>query len=136
MAWRPRDVHIFRPYPDEVPWELLAAGGAPEEILAEAIEPDLVRVAKLGERTVGAYAILPVTPVRFRLLALAVADGFRRRGLGRWLAGHAIGLAESKGAREILAPAAGGRDPAARRFLEKLGFAPWEGELRLELEPE
>jgi len=128
---------MFRPYRDEVPWDLLvntgaeAGAGADEDALAAVLELDLVRVAKLAGRVVGAYGIRPLTPTRYELVALVVAEGWRGKGFGRWLLGHAIGLAESRGGREILVR---GQRPAA--FLRRFGFEPAGADLLLELTPE
>ncbi|MEQ8857126.1 MAG: GNAT family N-acetyltransferase [Pseudomonadales bacterium] len=128
---RPRDVDVFRPYPDEVPWDLLAEAGVDEDTLARVLELNFVRVAKHRGRVVGAYGIRPLAPTRFELVALIVADGYRRQGLGRWLLGHAIGLAETKGGREVFASARQGR-----RFLEGMGFEAHADGVRLVLTPE
>ena len=98
MSLDPRKVPIYRPYADEMPWELLPEGLA-------APDPNLTRIAKLGGEVIGAYAIEPVNALHYRITALVVAERHRRQGLGRWLLGHAIGICESKGAREISAPA-------------------------------
>jgi GNAT superfamily N-acetyltransferase len=124
-------VGIYRPYADEVPWDLLADSTAAEDELAAVLALNFLRVAKYGDRVAGAYGIRPVTATRFELVTLIVAEGFRRQGLGRWLAGHAIGLAETKGAREIVYHGATGR-----RFLERLGFEPQGSHLLLTLTPE
>lgn len=98
MSLDPRKVPIYRPYADEMPWELLPDGLA-------APDPNLTRIAKLGGEVIGAYAIEPVNALHYRITALVVAERHRRQGLGRWLLGHAVGICESKGAREISAPA-------------------------------
>jgi GNAT superfamily N-acetyltransferase len=143
-GFRPSDVRIFRPYPDEVPWELLAEAGFDDAELTGALEVDLLRVAKHEGRVAGVYAIRRQQALRYELLLLTVADGYRRKGLGRWLLGHALGLAETKGGREVVAgpcPAAGPSraarpQSAAWRFLSHLGFEPHEAGLRLILTPE
>lgn len=132
------EVQVFRPYPDEVPWELLAEAPVDEALIREAFERNLLRVGKHEGRVVGSYAIAPHTPLCFELIALVVADGYRRRGVGRWLLGHALGLAETKGAREILARRCAGPAAAvAERFLVRAGFRPDDAQtLRLVLTPE
>lgn len=90
-----------------------------------------MRVAKHQGEVIGVYVIEPVDPLRYRLLELAVAPGYRGKGLGRWLLGHAIGLAESKGAREILV-----RGQTSRRFFATVGFEADGADLKLVLEPE
>jgi GNAT superfamily N-acetyltransferase len=133
-GFRPQDLEVYRPYRDDVPWELLAASAAAESAIAAAMDLDLLRVARYAGQVAGVYHLAPQTEVRYRLVSLVVAPGFRRRGVGGWLLGHVIGLAETKGAREIVAampPGAGGR-----RFLERYGFAAGDGAIRLELTPE
>ncbi len=101
MTFTPRDARIFRPYPGEAPW--------PDA------DPDRTRVAKLEDAVVGAYEIERTSATRFRVKALWVDPDHRGNGLGRWLLGHAIGTAESQGAREIEAP-------AGVAFYEHYGF--------------
>lgn len=98
MSLDPRKVPIYRPYADEMPWTLL-----PDCL--DGPDPNLTRIAKLGSEVIGVYAIEPVSALHYRITALVVAERHRRQGLGRWLLGHAIGICESKGAREISAPA-------------------------------
>jgi GNAT superfamily N-acetyltransferase len=120
--FRPQDVEIFRPYSDEIPWELLANADA-----------DYIRVAKFADEAIGAYVIEPESPTCYVLKNLAVDAAWRRRGLGRWLLGHAIGISESKGAREILARSV---PRGARGLFERTGFQPEGEDLRLVLLPE
>ena len=103
VSFAPRDARIFRPYPGEAPW--------PDA------DPAWTRVAKLEDAVVGAYEIERTAPFRFRVKALWVDADHRGNGLGRWLLGHAIGTAESQGAREIEAS-------AGVAFYEHYGFAP------------
>ena len=118
----PRKVPVFRAYPDEIPWELMPAGD---------IDPEWVRVAKLDGEVIGVYAVHPVSRIEFCIDVVAVAPPHRGQGLGTWLLRHAIGVCETKGAREITAPRAPGMSVFA-----KAGFRP-DGELlRLRLMPE
>jgi GNAT superfamily N-acetyltransferase len=126
-GFRPRDVQIFRPYPDEIPWELL-----PEDEGGEAYsEPAQMRIAKLVDEVAGVYVVEPAGALRYRLLNLVVAPAYRGHGLGRWLLGHAIGLAESKGAREVVV-----QGQARRRFFASVGFEEDGADLKLVLTPE
>ena len=118
----PQDVPVFRPFRDEIPWELL-----PEEVR----DPEWIRVAKLNGKVVGVYAVRPLSKVQFRIEAVAVAPPFRRQGLGSWLLRHAIGICETKGAREIIAA----RDPGTSLFA-LAGFESDGNLLRLRLMPE
>jgi GNAT superfamily N-acetyltransferase len=137
-GFRASDVHIFRPYPDEVPWELLGDAGVDDAALAALLDLDFLRVARHQGRVTGAYGIRPQTATCYELVVLIVAEGYRRQGLGRWLLGHAIGLAETKGGREIVTRRGGheGRDRGAERFLTRMGFEPDDAGLRLTLTPE
>lgn len=107
------------------------SAGADRESLQKVVALDLVRVAKLDGRIVGAYGIRPQTPTCYELVTLVVEAGWRGRAFGRWLMGHALGLAESRGGREVLVR---GQHHAA--FLQRFGFEPSGSDLRLELTPE
>ncbi len=121
MAFSYRDVTVYPPFPGEVPEDLVGEGAA----LAD------VRIAKTADGEVaGAYRLAKVDACRFVIEALAVYPSFRGCGVGRWLLGHAIGIAESRGGRVVDAPDAG------REFFLKAGFAPECGRLRLRLTPE
>ncbi len=132
-SFRAQDVEIYRPYPDEIPWDLLALAEADEGRLLETADADYIRVAKYEDKAIGAYVIEPESDTRYVLTSLVVAPAWRQRGLGRWLLGHAIGISESKGAREILIRQPPGR---ARGLFERTGFQAEESGLRLRLLPE
>lgn len=133
QPFRPQDVQLYRPYADEVPWELLLLADPDEARLHGYLDADFMRVAKYLDEAVGVYVVVPLEPTVYELKNLAVHPDWRDRGLGRWLLGHAIGIAESKGGREILV-----RDAPrnARGLFERLGFAPEGDDLRLVLMPE
>ena len=123
MSLDPRKVPIYRPYADEMPWELLPDG-------LDGPDPNLTRIAKLGGEVIGVYVIEPVNALLYRINALVVAEHHRRQGLGRWLLGHAIGICESKGAREISAP------PTGSQLFAHRGFERTPKGHRLQLTPE
>jgi predicted N-acetyltransferase YhbS len=129
--FRPRDTHIFRPYPDEIPWELLSEGDPDEALSAADVDADFVRVARHAGQVVGAYVLQQQAATVFVLENLVVSRSYRSKGLGSWLLGHAIGLAETKGARHILVP---GVRP--RRLFTRVGFVQDGDGLRLDLTPE
>lgn len=118
----PKKVPVYRAYRDEIPWELLPAGG---------IDPEWVRVAKLDGEVIGVYAVHPVSGVEFSIDVVAVAPPYRGQGLGNWLLRHAIGVCETKGAREIVAAG----NPGTSIFA-LAGFVPDGNRLRLRLAPE
>jgi N-acetylglutamate synthase-like GNAT family acetyltransferase len=128
---RPRHLETFRPWDHEMPWDLLLLGGADRQALQEVVALELVRVAKLEGRIVAAYGIRPETPTCYELVALTVEDVWRGRAFGRWLMGHALGLAESRGGREVVV-----RGQRYADFLRRFGFEPSGNDLRLELTPE
>jgi GNAT superfamily N-acetyltransferase len=131
--FRPQDVNLYRPYPDEVPWELLLLAEPDEERLQSYLDAEYMRVAKFEDEAVGVYVIVPQSGTVYELKNLSIAPGWQRKGLGRWLLGHAIGIAESKGGREILV-----RDAprGVRGLFERFGFQPEGPDLRLRLIPE
>lgn len=104
-----RDLRIFEPFAAEMPADLVGDGDRPT-----------VRVAKLGQVVVGAYRLRPESALRFTLAALGVYAPYRGRGVGRWLLGHALGVAESKGGRSVVA--SGANPPDLLRFLAHAGF--------------
>ena len=91
-----RRLRVFQPSSDSMPVRFVGVDGAPREI----------RAVELCGRVVGAYRMRRVDACRFRIVALGVDADHRGKGIGRWLLGHAIGVAESKGARFVDAPLA------------------------------
>jgi GNAT superfamily N-acetyltransferase len=136
-----RGISIYRPYGGEAPLHLLEPGYSEQlfdDALAALEQPArpvghrgpmriqellFMRVAKHDERTeqesVAAYVVRARTAISFELQHLLVDSDFRGRGLGRWLLGHAIGLAETKGARELLVV---GEHHQQAKFLSTYGF--------------
>ncbi|MEM7077288.1 MAG: GNAT family N-acetyltransferase [Pseudomonadota bacterium] len=126
-----RSVEVFRPYNNEFPGELLWDQGVDDARLDIWADAAIVRIAKQDEQILGIYAMDREGSAAFHLHGVIVAPPARRRGLGRWLVGHAIGVAESKGGRYLLAPVAG-----ASRMLSRIGFARTADGLRFDLLPE
>ena len=87
------------------------------------------RIPPAGTESV--YVVRPLSATRYELCNLAVAPPYRRKGLGRWLLGHAIGLSETKGGREILV-----RNARPRGLFERAGFELHGDDLLLTLTPE
>ena len=127
-------VTVYRPFPGEVPDDLVGADAPLDD----------VRIAKVDGhgpkghgpkghgpkgRIVGAYRLAQVDAETFEVRALTVYPAFRGAGIGRWLLGHAIGIAESRGARVVDAKGPPG-------FLQPVGFTPRAGGFRLVLTPE
>jgi len=140
--FRVKDVSIFRPYPDEIPWELLLAADPNEARVLGYADADYMRVAKFRDEAIGVYVVQARSATCFELCNLSVADPYRHKGLGRWLLGHAIGLSETKGAREIVIEKAPflQEGKVLRQgnvgLFERTGFVPSGAGLLLVLTPE
>jgi ribosomal protein S18 acetylase RimI-like enzyme len=100
-AFNPRDARFFRPYPEEMPWDLLLDADPSKARIERYLNDELTRIAKLDNDVVGIYVLARHDPITFELMNIAVREAYQGHGLGRRLLGHAIGLAESKGARVI-----------------------------------
>jgi ribosomal protein S18 acetylase RimI-like enzyme len=120
-AFEPRDARLLRPYPEEIPWDLLLDADPSRQRVASYLSDDLTRVAKLGDEIIGVYALARHDPITFELMNIAVREVYQGTGLGRRLLGHAIGLAESKGAR-IIDVGTGNSSFAALAFYQRAGF--------------
>jgi ribosomal protein S18 acetylase RimI-like enzyme len=119
--FEPRDARILRPYPEEMPWDLLLDADPSRARVESYLSDDYTRIAKYDERVLGVYALARHAPTRFELMNIAVAESHRGTGLGRWLLGHAIGLAESKGAR-VVEVGTGNSSFDALKFYQRAGF--------------
>ena len=121
VPFAPRDARILRPYPEELPWDLLLDADPSRERVERYLGDDYTRIAKYDDRVIGVYALARHAPTVFELMNIAVAEEFRGTGLGRWLLGHAIGLAESKGAR-VVEVGTGNSSFGALKFYQRAGF--------------
>ncbi|NJN50471.1 MAG: GNAT family N-acetyltransferase [Gammaproteobacteria bacterium] len=92
---------IARPLPDETPWPLLLDADPSRERIEGYLNDELTRVAKFGDVVVGVYVMVWIDRASMELKNIAVRTDCQGQGLGRWLLGHALGLAESKGARRV-----------------------------------
>ena len=83
------------------------------------VESDLLRVAKINEQIVAGYALTSAAERQdyFCLEWIAVLPDFQRQGIGRWVAGHAMGVAESKSGRGLRT-----RHSEPAMFFQRLGF--------------
>ena len=122
-------VTVYRPFPGEVPVDLVGADAPLDDVRVAKVDGHGSKSHGSKSRIVGAYRLVKVDAERFAIGALGVYPAFRGAGIGRWLLGHAIGIAESRGARIIDADGPPG-------FLEPVGFRPYAGGFRLVLTPE
>ena len=120
-TFEPRDARILRPYPEEVPWDLLLDADPSRARIASYLSDTLTRIAKHEDVVIGVYALTQHDATTFELMNIAVAEAFQGTGLGRRLLGHAMGLAESKGAR-IVDVGTGNSSLAQLGFYQRNGF--------------
>lgn len=126
-----REVEVFRPYANEFPEHLLWDAGADETCVERWQAAEMVRIVKYHGEIVALYAMDRDDVTTFRLHGLVVTASWRKQSLGRWVIGHAIGVAESKGGRHIVLPATG-----ASRCFAHIGFIAADGGWRYDLIPE
>jgi GNAT superfamily N-acetyltransferase len=131
VAMNLREVEVFRPYGNEVPEELLWAEGMAPADVEQWLAAEMLRIAKRQQEVLGMYAMDRGDGETYTLHGVVVAHGWRKQGLGRWLVGHAIGVAESKGARHVYFQGAG-----AKRFFANIGFVADRNGQRFDLIPE
>jgi ribosomal protein S18 acetylase RimI-like enzyme len=112
---------MLRPYPEEIPWDLLLDADPSRARVESYLSDELTRVAKLDDVVLGVYALRRIDATSFELMNIAVAESHQGAGLGRRLLGHAIGLAESKGAR-VIEVGTGNSSFDALRFYQRAGF--------------
>lgn len=128
-----RDVKIYRPFPADVPACLSRQGCDLDDVRIAKLDPAAAQREgmRLAKDVIGTYWLVRrADNDLYEIKALAVCRRFRRRGIGGWLLGHALGIAETRGGRVVAAPT------AAAAFFRKAGFADEGGGLRLRLTPE
>lgn len=117
----PRNVSIIRPRREEIPWELLCL-----EVFRKSANDitRFMRIAKDGNKVLGGYLLRSPhgDSMIWQILRVAVHSDARRQGLGNWLIGHAVGVAESRGAAEVYVELPDSH-PARGLFL-RYGFVP------------
>jgi N-acetylglutamate synthase-like GNAT family acetyltransferase len=117
MALGFRDIEVVRADPEDLPTDLSALH---QQTVAPGAE-QILRVAKLNEVIIACYAMHgPVAEsTDYVLQMVMVQQEYRQQKVGRWLIGHAIGVAESKGGRGLTVPY-----DAHQNFFKVLGFNP------------
>ena len=99
--FKPRDAHIAHLDSAHIPWDLLLDADPLRTRVETYLSQGFTRVAWYRDAPVGVYALERLSPVSFEIMNIAVHPDYQCSGLGRRLLGHAIGLAESKGGREV-----------------------------------
>ena len=119
----PPNFSVVRPRTDETPQALLCLDCLSDPVDFQVETTCLVRVAKQDDIILGGYLLEPPEhALTWRILRLAVSPNARGQGLGYWLLGHAVGVAESRGAAEITINLSDSH-PARNLFL-RYGFEP------------
>ncbi len=132
MALALRDYEVFRGDANALPASMA-------DVLDQLPSgPEILRVAKLGDQVIGCYAMYMPNATRdgasapsFELAMVMVEPSLQRNGVGRWLVGHAIGVAESKGGRQLTT-----RLVLPTPFFEGLGFQRTAEGFRFDMYPE
>jgi len=126
-----RSFDVYPPQRGELPIKLFAPPHC-EDFYRPAEPPsEFVRIAKNPENVLGIYELDRVEKGLFRIRSLIVDRSFRRQGVGSWLLGHAIGVAESKGGRQVDL-----KNNIAKNFFRKFDFYEVEGNLQYDLIPD
>jgi ribosomal-protein-alanine N-acetyltransferase len=97
--------------------EEVACGPPGAVLVLRAATPSLA-----AQRGIAAYCVYRVAADEMHILNVAVAPGWRRRGLARWLLGFAIGQAARAGAGRALLEVRQGNSEA-RALYAGMGFA-------------
>lgn len=122
----PRDYPIFRPYAEECPEELLGV------IPSEEFDLDCIRIMKHDQAIIAAYRFSKSSTFIYRIHSLVVKPAYRKKGLGKWLLAHLLGIVESKGGLVVLS-----RVHRNSSFCEQHGFIEnSSGELEFTIVPE
>ena len=123
-----RDFEVYPPFRDELPLDLYG----PPHLQAECgpAEPpaEFIRIAKNQKQVFGIYELDRSDKGVFVIRSLIVDQASRRNGIGRWLLGHAIGVAESKGGHQLLL-----RSQLSKAFFQKFDFYEEETSLKYDL---
>ena len=127
MRFVPQEVKIYRPNKNRISTTLLNC----IDRSTIGAQKFFIRVADFYDAEVGCYMLYCQSSNIYVLHALVVKEHLRGRGLGSWLLGHAIGLTESKGGRQLLSYSLETKD-----FLRSKGFASDENCLRYTFLPE
>ena len=126
-----REIDVYKPLAREFPADLLVAAGADAADLTAWSDAETLRLASRGQAVLGGYAMNRLSVERFELLGVVVEEGHRTQGLGRWLVGHALGVAESKGGQEVVIA-----NPGNTAMFTQMGFSQRENVCLYELVPE
>lgn len=126
MPYRPELAAAFRQLNLDWIERLFAIEPADRKVLDDPeraiIAPGgMILFAADGERAVGTVAMLLVSPGRYELAKMAVADSHQRRGIGELLGAAGIDWVRARGARTVFLQTNSRLDGAIRLY-GRLGF--------------
>ena len=131
MEIRVRGFDVYPPYRDELPLDLFEPPHSDDFYGPSDPPSEFTRIAKTVDQVIGVYELDRIETGVFKIRSLIVDRSFRRQGVGRWLLGHAIGVAESKGGRQVVLAS-----NRAKAFFSKFDFYEVEGALKFDLVPD
>ena len=123
-----RDFEVYPPFRDELPLDLYGPPHLNTECRPADPAAEFIRIAKNHQKIFGIYELDRSDKGVFVIRSLIVDQANRRKGIGRWLLGHAIGVAESKGGRQLLL-----RSQLSKAFFLKFDFYEEETNLKYDL---
>ncbi len=126
-----RSFDVYPPFRDELPLDLFEPPHSDDFCSPSDPPSEFVRIAKSPDQVLGIYELDRIDQRLFKIRSLIVVRSFRKQGVGRWLLGHAIGVAESKGARQVVLASNKAKD-----FFRKFDFYEVEGTLHYDLTPD
>ena len=86
---------------NHIPMSLLLSADPSEKLVSEYLGRGQCYVAKVDEKIIGIYVLLPTRPETVELVNIAVDETFQGKGIGKKLILHAIETARKKGYKTI-----------------------------------
>lgn len=86
---------------EKLPMDLLLLADPSREIVEEYTDRGECFIAKVGDRTIGVYVLLPTRPETVELVNVAVVEDQHDKGIGKQLVLDAIKLAKTSGYKTI-----------------------------------
>jgi GNAT superfamily N-acetyltransferase len=119
-------------------WVVAERRAMSDDVLAALLVDDLIRVFVLyvGGIPAGFFELDERTPDETELVQMGLAEGFRGRGLGRYLLAAAVETAWDESPARVWVRSTNLDDPRAVLLYQWAGFTPYETERRTVTEPD
>ena len=101
-----------------------------DKVITESLL-DRVRIMKKESAVIAGYRFRKIDQLRFRLSAIGVVTAYQGMGIATWLIQHLIGVAETKGAREVWLPKFASSIPIRLGF-EQMANGDWRYQVTME----